>query len=930
MFKCIPIFKGCNRQVEFVDKRHCSLPSVPEEILRYSRTLEELFLDANHIRDLPKNFFRLHRLRKLGLSDNEIARLPPDIQNFENLVELDVSRNDIPDIPDDIKHLQNLQVADFSSNPIPKLPAGFSQLKNLTVLGLNDMSLTTLPVDFGCLTQLESLELRENLLKHLPESIRQLTKLKRLDLGDNEIEELPPYLGYLPGLHELWLDHNQLERLPPEIGLLTNLTYLDVSENRLEKLPNEIGGLVNLTDLDLAQNLLESLPDGIAKLSRLTILKLDQNRLQKLNPTMGCCESMQELILTENFLSELPVSIGQMTKLSNLNVDRNALEHLPAEIGNCANLGVLSLRDNKLKRLPPELGNCTVLHVLDVSGNQLQYLPYTLVNLQLKAVWLSENQAQPLLTFQPDTDEATGEQVLTCFLLPQQEYQPITPARELETDSDGWEEREASRTHSVKFSEESTQEKDTPFVRQNTPHPKELKAKAHKLFAKDRSRPDEGNLDTVSEEASAKFAVSGTARIGANSTIVENIAETKPIYENHQQQPVSPKTPTTAISFAPQTAGGQQQQSAVNAVTVHEPIASVAPEHGNAAVGVAAAAGSVTGDEEEEDFDDAERRVGFQVEGEDDDFYKRPMKLHRRDTPHHLKNKRVQHNLTDKKSNEILANALNQEKKSATLAPVQSPIQENEAAEQSEQLLQLQQQQPFTAPISPIPPPTVPGSLPAGQLLDDAVDGLTELRLEQYEIHIERTTAGLGLSIAGGRGSTPFKGDDEGIFISRVTEGGPADLAGLKVGDKVLKVNGINVVDADHYQAVQVLKACGAVLVLVVEREVTRLIGHPVFSEDGSVSQISVETRPLAAAAQQQHEKFIPAPIEIIPEQQPLQLLQQQPLQQQQLVQQAPANFNSYQANVFTTPTPNVFTTAAAVSTNAANLSQQQQQQQRV
>lgn len=54
MFKCIPIFKGCNRQIEYVDKRHCSLPNVPEEILRYSRSLEELLLDANHIRDLPK------------------------------------------------------------------------------------------------------------------------------------------------------------------------------------------------------------------------------------------------------------------------------------------------------------------------------------------------------------------------------------------------------------------------------------------------------------------------------------------------------------------------------------------------------------------------------------------------------------------------------------------------------------------------------------------------------------------------------------------------------------------------------------------------------------------------------------------------------------------------------------------------------------
>lgn len=72
----------------------------------------------------------------------------------------------------------------------------------------------------------------------------------------------------------------------------------------------------------------------------------------------------------------------------------------------------------------------------------------------------------------------------------------------------------------------------------------------------------------------------------------------------------------------------------------------------------------------------------------------------------------------------------------------------------------------------------------------DNADGLTELRVDNYEIHIERTSAGLGLSIAGGKGSTPFRGDDEGIFISRVTEGGPADVAGLRVGDKVLKVNG--------------------------------------------------------------------------------------------------------------------------------------------
>lgn len=54
MFRCIPLFRGCNRQVEYIDKRHSNLFSIPDDVLRYARTLEELLLDANHIRDLPR------------------------------------------------------------------------------------------------------------------------------------------------------------------------------------------------------------------------------------------------------------------------------------------------------------------------------------------------------------------------------------------------------------------------------------------------------------------------------------------------------------------------------------------------------------------------------------------------------------------------------------------------------------------------------------------------------------------------------------------------------------------------------------------------------------------------------------------------------------------------------------------------------------
>ena len=53
---------------------------------------------------------------------------------------------------------------------------------------------------------------------------------------------------------------------------------------------------------------------------------------------------------------------------------------------------------------------------------RLQHLPITLGSCNLKALWLSENQAQPMLKFQTDYDEDLGTKVLTCFLLPQEAY----------------------------------------------------------------------------------------------------------------------------------------------------------------------------------------------------------------------------------------------------------------------------------------------------------------------------------------------------------------------------------------------------------------------------------------------------------------------------------------------------------------------------
>jgi protein scribble len=234
---------------------------------------------------------------------------------------------------------------------------------------------------------------------------------------------------------------------------------------------------------------------------------------------------MQELVLTDNYISELPSSIGDLTMLTNFNVDRNRLEYLPPQIGNLVNMGVFSLRENQLRSVPSEIGTCKELHVLDVSGNRLQHLPFTLTNLNLKALWLAENQAKPMLNFQTDYDEATGEQVLTCFLLPQMEFQqenmglpqpnsmdyhsslPYQDADQMrERDNSESDQEIGNRQSVIKFKdvgEEDDELRETAFVRQKTPHPKELKAKAHKLFGNKKPLDESKPENELNGEASA-------------------------------------------------------------------------------------------------------------------------------------------------------------------------------------------------------------------------------------------------------------------------------------------------------------------------------------------------------------------------------------------------------------------------------------------
>ncbi|CAF1117374.1 unnamed protein product [Rotaria sordida] len=789
MFKCFPL-PFCNRNLEQVDKRHCNLTSVPDDILRYTRTLEELLLDANQLQDLPKGVYRLTQLRRLTISDNEIQRLLPEIGQLINLEELDCSRNDIAEIPENIRHCRSLQKFDFSGNPLAtNLPSGIIHLHQLHQLTLNDVSLAELPKEIGSLTNLRILEVRENLLKILPESLIQLAKLESLDLGSNVIEQLPHNIGHLQSLKELWLDGNELIYLPNDIGQLKRLQCLDVSENKLTFLPSEIGNLESLTNFELSSNQIEQLPITIGKLQqRLLILKINSNSLNKLCDEIGQCLALTELILTENLLNELPKTIGNLKHLSNLNIDRNQLTYLPIEIAECDSLGMLSLRDNRLTQIPSELSKLKHLHVLDLSGNRLLNLPCTLLQCDLKAIWLAENQAQPMLKFATDIDSNTGENVLTCYLLPQQQHVsssmenllnqsksqnindektnvPRLPIYSSRFEQDEFiDDDRHERTGSVKFADQAEANKESSLQRHNTPHPKDLRTWKNKMVKKFQT---DGNL--LHHDHQHPFQPNAHTHVDfKRSSISSNTSITT---QPNRSTTDSSNIVQESINYIPPDLSSDDHRRYSN------------NEHD---------------DNIDNEMNYIEKHVEFTDNFDNDDDQKKEtsnqQKLHRRDTPHHLKNKRI----------------INKNNDSFTFDQIMS-------------------HSPTKSSIASGGKESISSSLPNN-------NRSMTVHNEQIVLTVHRSpNTGLGISIAGGSGSAAYKDNDYGIFLTKVTEEGPAGQAGLLVGDKLISVNGISLINCEHSEAVSALKNAGDNIEMIVIREILQSSDDNLINNENSL-----------------------------------------------------------------------------------------------
>ncbi|XP_053354101.1 disks large homolog 1 isoform X12 [Clarias gariepinus] len=107
--------------------------------------------------------------------------------------------------------------------------------------------------------------------------------------------------------------------------------------------------------------------------------------------------------------------------------------------------------------------------------------------------------------------------------------------------------------------------------------------------------------------------------------------------------------------------------------------------------------------------------------------------------------------------------------------------------------------------------PTTPATPSRFSPISSGLLGDDEITREPRKVVLHRGSTGLGFNIVGGE-------DGEGIFISFILAGGPADLCGeLRKGDRIISVNGVDLRSATHEQAAAALKNAGQTVTLVVQ-----------------------------------------------------------------------------------------------------------------
>ena len=158
------------------------LETFPQELYSLVDTLEVLDLTDNNLTDLPTDFYRFKKLKRVFLSNNQFNHVPKILAKLPVLSMIGMRNN---------------KIKIFEENSLPL---------STRWLILTDNELTSLPQSIGDLNLLQKCMLSGNKLSFLPVSLNKCFNLELLRIAANKLTSFPTSLLSLPKLS--WLAYS--------------------------------------------------------------------------------------------------------------------------------------------------------------------------------------------------------------------------------------------------------------------------------------------------------------------------------------------------------------------------------------------------------------------------------------------------------------------------------------------------------------------------------------------------------------------------------------------------------------------------------------------------------------------------------------------------------------------------------------------------
>lgn len=165
------------------------------------------------------------------------------------LQELYVAANGLKELPAEIGRMTTLEILDITSNELTHLPDELGNCTKLTELEAAHNRLVAIPATLGSLVNLVEFDLSANLLADLPPELGRLTTLRHLKLAYNRLQRVPRELADLvppPNLRHVRTEEGIYPSGDATGGSLGSLVWCSTEGNdELNDVPESIAAITD-------------------------------------------------------------------------------------------------------------------------------------------------------------------------------------------------------------------------------------------------------------------------------------------------------------------------------------------------------------------------------------------------------------------------------------------------------------------------------------------------------------------------------------------------------------------------------------------------------------------------------------------------------------------------------------------------------------